>query len=241
VVEANRQRAQSGEQPAADMLRSRPGCHAVPQLTPPMRLPVSLGAASAGTGDGPVDICASQFDVKVSTAPAIWNTWRFNLCGQKHRNCVPDILSVVRDQGAFGGRSKVAACAGQDRYTVGTQFHRQQSPTAPAVRWACFSQRAAARVQFAIRVREWKRARLEQRQLEQRLRAARVAAAADVESTYEQVRNRQHDDKQFRSGHARTVAADSAYSGRIVSGRKASVLEFLDAQRAYRDHHAKLQ
>jgi len=61
---------------------------------------------------------------------------------------------------------------------------------------------------------EVERARLERRQLEQRLRAARNSAAGDVECTYEQYA------EQPGSGHARAVAPDPPHRERILSGRQ---------------------
>ena len=73
---------------------------------------------------------------------------------------------------------------GKIDYTVGTQFHRQQSPTGTGSSLGLFL--SVPLPVFNRNQGEVERARLEQRQLEQRLRAARAVAAADVESTYEQ-------------------------------------------------------
>jgi cobalt-zinc-cadmium efflux system outer membrane protein len=82
---------------------------------------------------------------------------------------------------------------------------------------------------------EVERVRLEQRQLEQRLRAARNLAAADVESTYEQyaiagtMLSNLEADMLEQSRQIRSTAEESYQGGKV------SLLEFLDAQRAYTD------
>jgi len=231
VVEANRQRAQSGEQPAADLLRSRlaamqfrnDAANASSRLhSARHRLELVMGRSAF----------VHQFDVKgpLRRDPEQVEIQPLRAKAQELR---PDILSVVRDQAHSAADLKLQLAQGKIDYTVGTQFHRQQSPTGTGSSLGLFL--SVPLPVFNRNQGEVERARLEQRQLEQRLRAARAVAAADVESTYEQyaiastmISNLEADMLE-QSRQIRRTAEESYRAG------KASVLEFLDAQRAYSD------
>ena len=231
VVEANRQRAQSGEQPAADLLRSRlaamqfrnDAANASSRLhSARHRLELVMGRSAF----------VHQFDVKgpLRRDPEQVEIQPLRAKAQELR---PDILSVVRDQARSAADLKLQLAQGKIDYTVGTQFHRQQSPTGTGSSLGLFL--SVPLPVFNRNQGEVERARLEQRQLEQRLRAARAVAAADVESTYEQyaiastmISNLEADMLE-QSRQIRRTAEESYRAG------KASVLEFLDAQRAYSD------
>ncbi len=231
VVEANRQRAQSGEQPAADMLRSRLAAmqfrndtaNASSRLhSARHRLELVMGRSAF----------VHQFDVKGPMRRDLEHV-EIQPLRAKAQELRPDILSVVRDQARSAADLKLQLAQGKIDYTVGTQFHRQQSPTGTGNSLGLFL--SVPLPVFNRNQGEVERARLEQRQLEQRLHAARLAAAADVESTYEQyaiastmISNLEADMLE-QSRQIRRTAEESYRAG------KASVLEFLDAQRAYSD------
>jgi cobalt-zinc-cadmium efflux system outer membrane protein len=231
VVEANRQRAQAGEQSAADLLRSRlaamqfrnEAANASSRLhSARHRLELAMGRSAF----------VHQFDVK---GPMRRDREHVEIQPLRARaqELRPDILSVVRDQARSAADLKLQLAQGKIDYTVGTQFHRQQSPTGTGSSLGLFL--SVPLPVFNRNQGEVERARLEQQQLEQRLRAARNSAAADVESTYEQyaiattMLSNLETDMLDQSRQIRRTAEESYRAGKV------SLLEFLDAQRAYTD------
>jgi cobalt-zinc-cadmium efflux system outer membrane protein len=231
VVEANRQRAQAGEQSAADLLRSRlaamqfrnEAANASSRLhSARHRLELAMGRSAF----------VHQFDVK---GPMRRDREHVEIQPLRARaqELRPDILSVVRDQARSAADLKLQLAQGKIDYTVGTQFHRQQSPTGTGSSLGLFL--SVPLPVFNRNQGEVERARLEQQQLGQRLRAARNSAAADVESTYEQyaiattMLSNLETDMLDQSRQIRRTAEESYRAGKV------SLLEFLDAQRAYTD------
>jgi len=145
----------------------------------------------------------------------------------------PDVQAVVRDQARSAADLKLQLAQAKIDYTVGTQYHRQQSPTGKGNSLGIF-------VSVPLRVfdrnqGEIERATFEHRQLEDRLRAVRGAAAADVESAYEQyaIAGTMLDNLEGEIlGEAREVrrAAEASFKA-----AETKLLDFLDAQRAYTD------
>src|SRR5216684_6535232 len=145
----------------------------------------------------------------------------------------PDILSVVRDQARSTADLKLQLAQGKIDYTVGTQFHRQQSPTGTGSSLGVFL--SVPLPVFNRNQGEIERARLEYRQLEARLSALRASVAAEVESSYEQyaiastMLGNLEADMLEQSREVRRAAEESYRAGKI------SLIEFLDARRAYTD------
>jgi len=231
VVEAGRQSPKIGDQSAADLLRARlaamqfrnDAANASSRLhSARHRLELAMGRSGFVHG----------FDVK---GPLRRDRERVEIQPLRARaqELRPDILAVVRDQARSAADLKLQLAQGKIDYTVGTQFHRQQSPTGTGNSLGLFL--SVPLPVFNRNQGEVERARLEQRQLEQRLRAARNSAAADVESTYEQyaiastILSNLEVDMLEQSRQIRRTAEES------YRARKVSLLEFLDAQRAYTD------
>jgi len=231
VVEADRQRAKAGEQSAADLLRARlaamqfrnDAANAASRLhSTRHRLELAMGRSAF----------VHLFDVK---GPMRRDQEHVEIQPLRTRaqELRPDILSVMRDQARSAADLKLQLAQGKIDYTVGTQFHRQQSPTGTGNSLGLFL--SVPLPVFNRNQGEVERARLEQRQLEQRLRAARNSAAADVESTYEQyaiastMLSNLETDMLEQSRQIRSTAEESYRAGKV------SLLEFLDAQRAYTD------
>ena len=231
VVEANRQRAQPGEQSAADLLRARlaamqfrnDAANAASRLhSARHRLELVMGrSAFVHLFDVKGPMRRDQEHVEIQPLRA------------RAQELRPDILSVMRDQARSAADLKLQLAQGKIDYTVGTQFHRQQSPTGTGNSLGLFLSMPLP--VFNRNQGEVERARLEYRQLEQRLRAARNSAAADVESTYEQyaiattMLSNLETDMLEQSRQIRGTAEESYRAGKV------SLLEFLDAQRAYTD------
>ncbi|HEY6389828.1 MAG TPA: TolC family protein, partial [Bryobacteraceae bacterium] len=231
VVEANRQRAQPGEQSTADLLRSRlaamqfrnDAANAASRLhSARHRLELAMGRSAF----------VHQFDVKGPLRRDLEHV-EIQPLRARAQELRPDILSVVRDQARSAADLKLQLAQGKIDYTVGTVFHRQQSPTGTGSSLGMFF--SVPLPVFNRNQGEVERARLEERQLEQRLRAARNSAAADVESTYEQyaiastMLSNLETDMLDQSRQIRRTAEESYRAGKV------SLLEFLDAQRAYTD------
>ncbi len=231
VVEADRQRAKTGEQSAADLLRARlaamqfrnDAANAASRLhSARHRLELVMGRSTFVHG----------FDVK---GPMRRDLERVEIQPLRARaqELRPDILSVVRDQARSAADLKLQIAQGKIDYTVGTQYHRQQSSTGTGNSLGLFLSMPLP--VFNRNQGEVERVRLELRQLEQRLRAARNLAAAEVESTYEQyaiagtMLSNLEAEMLEQSRQIRSTAEESYRAGKV------SLLEFLDAQRAYTD------
>ncbi len=145
----------------------------------------------------------------------------------------PDVQAVLRDQARSAADLRLQLAQAKIDYTVGTQYHRQQSPTGTGNSLGVFLS-IPLRV-FDRNQGEIERATLEHRQLDGRLRAVRATAAADVESTYEQyaiattVLANLEGDVLDQAREVRRAAEASFKAAEI------KLLDFLDAQRAYTD------
>jgi cobalt-zinc-cadmium efflux system outer membrane protein len=152
---------------------------------------------------------------------------------QQAQEMRPDILALVRSQARSTADLKLQLAQSKIDYTVGTQFHRQQSPTGTGSSLGVFL--SVPLPVFNRNQGEIERARLEYRQLEARLSALRASVAAEVESSYEQyaiastMLGNLETDMLEQSREVRRTAEES------YRAKKISLLEFLDARRAYTD------
>src|SRR2546430_11614720 len=62
----------------------------------------------------------------------------------------PDILSVMRDQARSAADLKLQLAQGKIDYTVGTQFHRQQSPTGTGDRKSTRLNSSHSQISYAV-------------------------------------------------------------------------------------------
>jgi cobalt-zinc-cadmium efflux system outer membrane protein len=231
VVEADRLRAQPGEQSAADLLRARLAAMQVRNDAASAssrlhstrhRLQLAMGRTAFVHGFD-VQGTLRQDKERVEIQP-------LRSEAQERR---PDILAVVRDQARSAADLRLQLAQGKIDYTVGAQFHRQQSPTGTGNSIGLFLN--VPLPVFNRNQGEAERARLEQVQLGERLRALRAAVAGEVESAYEQyaiastMMSNMEADMLEQSRQVRRTAEESYRGGKIP------LLEFLDAQRAYAD------
>jgi cobalt-zinc-cadmium efflux system outer membrane protein len=231
VVEINRQRAKPGEQSTADLLRVRLAAmqvrndvaNAAARLhSTRHRLEVAMGRATLVHG----------FDVKGSLRADkdLIEIQPLRAQAQEQR---PDIQSIARDQARSAADLKLQIAQGKIDYTVGSQFHRQQSPTGTGSSVGFFF--SAPIPVFNRNQGEVERATLEGRQLTERLKALRTSVAGEVESAYEQyavartMMSSMEADMLEQARQVRQTAEDSYRDGKI------GLLDFLDAQKAFTD------
>jgi cobalt-zinc-cadmium efflux system outer membrane protein len=231
LVEEGRKRVQAGELSAADLLRTRlaamqfrnDAANAASRLhSTRHRLELVMGRRTFVHG----------FDVKgtLRRDPARVEIQPLRQQAQEMR---PDILALVRSQARSTADLKLQLAQSKIDYTVGTQFHRQQSPTGTGSSLGVFL--SVPLPVFNRNQGEIERARLEYRQLEARLSALRASVAAEVESSYEQyaiastMLGNLETDMLEQSREVRHTAEES------YRAKKISLLEFLDARRAYTD------
>ncbi len=231
LVEESRKRVQAGELSAADLLRTRiaamqfrnDAANAASRLhSTRHRLELLMGRLTFVHG----------FDVK---GPIRRDLERVEIqpLRKQAQELRPDILAVVRSQARSTADLKLQLAQAKIDYTVGTQFHRQQSPTGTGNSLGVFL--SVPLPVFNRNQGEIERARLEYRQLEARLSALRASVAAEVESSYEQyaiastMLGNLETDMLEQSREVRRAAEESYRAGKIT------LLEFLDARRAYTD------
>jgi outer membrane protein, heavy metal efflux system len=230
VVEANRQRART-DQSAADLLRARlaamqirnDAANATSKLhSARHRLELTMGRSAFVHGfdvKGPL----RQDKTPIEIEP-------LRMQAQQSR---PDIQAVVRDQARSEADLRSQIAQGKIDYTVGTQFHRQQSPTGTGNSVGFFLSMPLP--VFNRNQGEVERARLEHAQLEQRLKALRASVASDVESAYEQyaiahtLMSNMEADMLEQSREVRRTAEESYLAGKVP------LVDYLDAERAYSD------
>ncbi|HUS08764.1 MAG TPA: TolC family protein [Bryobacteraceae bacterium] len=149
---------------------------------------------------------------------------------QEHR---PDLLAVKRDQARSAADLRLQIAQGKVDYTVGTQYHRQQSPTGTGNSLGVFLSLPIP--VFNRNQGEIERARLEEQQLATRVRALSASIASEVETGYEQYatsRNMLDSLEKDMLQQAQDVRKTTEYSYRRG---EASLIEFLDAQKAFND------
>jgi len=145
----------------------------------------------------------------------------------------PDLKSIQQDQARSAADLRLQIAQGKVDYTVGSVFHRQQSPTGTGSSLGFYL--SVPIPVFNRNQGEIERARLEHQQLEARINALRASIAAEVEISYEQYstsRNMVESLEKDMLQQAREVRNTTEYSYRRG---EASLIEFLDAQRAYND------
>jgi cobalt-zinc-cadmium efflux system outer membrane protein len=148
------------------------------------------------------------------------------------RQMRPDLLALVRDQARSQAEIRNQLALGKVDYTVGSEYRRQQK-TAHANTLGFFFQTNIPI--FNRNQGEIERARLEQRQIEARIRAMQATVENDVEIAYQQfVISGATLEKVERTmvGKARDVRSITEFS---YKRGEATFIEFLDAQRAYND------
>jgi cobalt-zinc-cadmium efflux system outer membrane protein len=145
----------------------------------------------------------------------------------------PDLQAIQRDQARSAADLRLQIAQGKVDYTVGTVYHRQQSPTGTGNSMGFYL--SVPIPVFNRNQGEIERARLEHQQLEARINALRASIAAEVETAYEQYstsRSMVDSLEKDMLQQARDVRNTTEYSYRRG---EASLIEFLDAQRAYND------
>jgi Outer membrane protein len=152
---------------------------------------------------------------------------------QQHR---PDLLASQRDQARSVADLRSQIAQGKVDYTVGAMYHRQQSQqTTPTVGHSLGLFLSVPIPVFNRNQGEIERARLESQQLETKARALQASIASEVETAYEQYatsRNMLDSLEKDMLQQAEDVRKTTEYSYRRG---EASLIEFLDAQRAFND------
>jgi cobalt-zinc-cadmium efflux system outer membrane protein len=145
----------------------------------------------------------------------------------------PDLQAIRRDQARSVADLRLQVAQGKVDYTVGTIYHRQFSSTGTGNSMGFFL--SVPIPVFNRNQGEIERARLEGQQLEAKIKALQSSIAAEVETAYEQYstsRNMVESLEKEMLQQAREVRNTTEYSYRRG---EASLIEFLDAQRAYND------
>ena len=145
----------------------------------------------------------------------------------------PDLKAIQQDQARSAADLRLQIAQGKVDYTVGTVYHRQQSPTGTGNSMGFYLSLPIP--VFNRNQGEIERARVEHQQLEARINALRASIAAEVEVSYEQYSTSrimvESLEKEMLQ-QAREVRNTTEYSYRRG---EASLIEFLDAQRAFND------
>jgi cobalt-zinc-cadmium efflux system outer membrane protein len=144
----------------------------------------------------------------------------------------PDLQALVRDQARSLNEIRLQLAQAKVDYTVGTMYHHQYGYSNG--RSLGFFLSAPLPV-FNRNQGEIERARVEQRQIETRIRALRASIASEVESGFQQystARSLLENIEANMLDRAKEVRQTTEYSYRRG---EASLVEFLDAQRASND------
>jgi cobalt-zinc-cadmium efflux system outer membrane protein len=145
----------------------------------------------------------------------------------------PDLRAIRQDQARSVADLRLQVAQGKVDYTVGTMYHRQFSSTGRGNSMGFFL--SVPIPVFNRNQGEIERAHIEGQQLEARIKALQSSIAAEVETAYEQYatsRNMVESLEKEMLQQAREVRNTTEYSYRRG---EASLIEFLDAQRAYND------
>ena len=145
----------------------------------------------------------------------------------------PDLNALVRDQARSAADIRLQIAQGKVDYTAGAQVHRQQSVNGTGSSLGLFLSMPLP--VFNRNQGEIERARLEHEQLSLRIKALQTSIGTEVQTAYEQYRTSramlESIEKEMLQ-QARDVRSTTEYSYRRG---EASLLEFLDAQRAFND------
>jgi cobalt-zinc-cadmium efflux system outer membrane protein len=156
----------------------------------------------------------------------------------------PDLRALRTEQARSVAELKLQLANGKVDYTVGAEYHRQESTAIHGNAYAFVI--SAPLPLFSRNQGEIARARVQQSQLDAKVRALEAAVASDVASAYDEYATAREllntIDTQMLA-QAREVRATTEYSYRRG---EASFIEFLDAQRAFNDtmrsyHEARVQ
>ena len=145
----------------------------------------------------------------------------------------PDAQAIVRDRARSRAEILLQLANGKIDYTVGSEFRRQQGLAGTGNSLGIFFQTNLP--VFNRNQGEIERARIEQRQIEARMRALEAAIDNEVEIAYLQYVNAQTNlDKIEKTMlvKARDVRKITQYS---YTRGEATLIEFLDGQKAYND------
>jgi cobalt-zinc-cadmium efflux system outer membrane protein len=147
-------------------------------------------------------------------------------------NLRPDLLALVKEQARSQSDIRLQIAQGKIDYTISTLYHHQYG----------YSNGRAFGLQLTVPIPvfnrnqgEIERARQEQRQIEARIRALQASIATEVDNAYRQystARALLENIEKNMLGPAREVRQTMEYSYRRG---EASLVEFLDAQRAYNE------
>ncbi len=146
----------------------------------------------------------------------------------------PDLQALTRDESRSAADVKLQMAQGKVDYTVGTEYHRQYGNAVPAANAMGFFFSTPIPV-FNRNQGEIERARQEQRQIEARIQTFKAAIQIEVENAYlrfETARDLLKGIETNMLQQARDVRQTMEYSYRRG---EASLVEFLDAQRAFND------
>jgi cobalt-zinc-cadmium efflux system outer membrane protein len=144
----------------------------------------------------------------------------------------PDLKALVRDQARSEAELRHQIALGKVDYTIGSEY-RRQTDTSHANTLGFFFQTNLPI--FNRNQGEIERARQEQRQIATRIRAQQAAVASDIEIAYQQYATAAVTLEKIERtmlGKARDVRAITEYA---YKRGEATLIEFLDAQRAYND------
>jgi outer membrane protein, heavy metal efflux system len=230
IVKVNTARVNAGDLARVDLVRSRVAAVqfktalAAAELklkTTKSRLQLLIGRRAA----------SDSFDV----AGDIRHDNTFTPLPELHADAVrlrPDLLALRRDQARSQADIRLQLAQGKIDYTVGTQYHRQFDIIHANSFGFFFS---APLPVFNRNQGEIERARQEDRQIEARIRAAEASIDNEVETAYQQFsssRDLLSEIEKNMLNEARDVRQITEYSYRRG---EASLLELLDAQRAFND------
>jgi len=145
----------------------------------------------------------------------------------------PDLNGLIRSQARSASDLRSQIAQGKMDFTVGTEYRRQQGINGTGNSLGFFF--SAPLPVFNRNQGEIERARREQQQIEARIRALQASIRTELESAYQQLtssRSLLEEIEKNMMEKARDVRKTTEYSYRRG---EASLVEFLDAQRAFND------
>jgi len=231
IVRINTVRVRDGDVPEVELLRVQVASlqfeNQVRQAetrvaTVRAKLQVLVGRARTTR---PLDVAG---ELRRPTAPLVEQTLQ-----EKARQQRPDLLALVRDQARSQAELRNQLALGKVDYTVGTEFRRQQGLAGRGSSLGFFFQTNLPI--FNRNQGEIERVRQEERQIEARIRALQVSVENEVEIAYMTYANARSTLEKMESTmltRAKDVRSITEYS---YKRGEASLVEFLDAQRAYND------
>jgi cobalt-zinc-cadmium efflux system outer membrane protein len=231
IVQVNTARVTAGDLAGVDLLRSRVATlqyqNAVSQAelqlrTTYQRLRLVIGRDMAAK---PIEAIG---ELRRDSEPV-----RRDVVFQEARQLRPDLLAQRQEQARSQAELRLQMATGKVDYIVGTEYRRQQGRDVQANNLGFF-------VSMPLPVRnknqgEIERARLEEEQISLQIRALEQSIDGEVDTAFEQYLTAKHLLETFESTmlqQAQDVRRVSDYS---YARGQASIVEFLDAQRAFND------